>query len=88
MIYCSPPSWAVRVIRYAAMHCVPASSIDATYRFITLHATGEKNVDIVGRFLKNERLIKIALRSYGLIEKDYRYNFCYSPRFMDTYWLH
>jgi hypothetical protein len=50
MIYCSPPSWAVRVIRSAAVHCVPASSVDATYRFITLRTTGEKNVDTVGRF--------------------------------------
>jgi hypothetical protein len=75
MIYSLPPSWAVRVIRSAAMHCVPANSIDATYRFITLHATEGKNVDTLPRFLKNERLIKIALRFCGLIETDSRYTF-------------
>jgi hypothetical protein len=52
VIYCSHPAWAVRVIGFSGMYCVPASSIDATYRFTTSHDVREKNVDTVGSFLK------------------------------------
>jgi hypothetical protein len=61
VIYCSHTGWAVGVIGSPAMYCVPASAIHATYRFTALHAARGKNVDSVGRFLKNERLIKIEL---------------------------